>query len=89
MIPTWILALLTGLPGYMIIRAFWKRRRNARGCLGCGYDLTGNISGVCPECGAAVMMGGLEKTTAQLRHWVVFADVRSDGGVVGAKLLLL
>ena len=26
--------------------------RNARGlCLACGYDLTGNTSGVCPECG--------------------------------------
>jgi hypothetical protein len=28
------------------------RRRTARGrCLHGGYDLTGNISGVCPECG--------------------------------------
>ena len=26
--------------------------RWARGlCVGCGYDLTGNVSGVCPECG--------------------------------------
>jgi len=23
-------------------------------CKGCGYDLTGNVSGVCPECGAAI-----------------------------------
>lgn len=23
------------------------------GCTNCGYDLTGNVSGVCPECGAA------------------------------------
>lgn len=22
-------------------------------CRGCGYDLTGNVSGTCPECGAA------------------------------------
>jgi hypothetical protein len=22
-------------------------------CLRCGYDLTGNVSGVCPECGRA------------------------------------
>jgi hypothetical protein len=22
-------------------------------CMACGYDLTGNLSGVCPECGAA------------------------------------
>ena len=28
----------------------WRRRR--RGCcIVCGYNLTGNVSGVCPECG--------------------------------------
>jgi rubrerythrin len=24
-------------------------------CRKCGYDLTGNVSGVCPECGEAVV----------------------------------
>lgn len=24
-------------------------------CLHCGYDLTGNVSGVCPECGKPVL----------------------------------
>lgn len=35
---------------------WWRRlRRRRRGCcLACGYDLTGNVSGACPECGAAV-----------------------------------
>lgn len=36
----------------------WRRRRRLlreRGlCLDCGYDLTGNVSGVCPECGTEV-----------------------------------
>ena len=34
----------------------WQRRRHAaRGrCPACGYDLTGNASGTCPECGTAV-----------------------------------
>jgi hypothetical protein len=28
--------------------------RRKRGlCVGCGYDLTGNVSGVCPGCGGA------------------------------------
>lgn len=27
-------------------------------CAGCGYDLTGNVSGVCPECGASVSAAG-------------------------------
>jgi hypothetical protein len=35
--------------------ALWlRRRRRARRpgtCSTCGYDLTGNVSGVCPECG--------------------------------------
>lgn len=37
----------------------WRRRRAARRalrglCASCSYDLTGNITGVCPECGTAV-----------------------------------
>jgi len=28
----------------------WRRRRRGL-CVRCGYDLTGNVSGVCPECG--------------------------------------
>jgi uncharacterized paraquat-inducible protein A len=35
----------------------WLRRRDvlkSRGlCPACAYDLTGNVSGVCPECGTA------------------------------------
>jgi len=32
-----------------------KRRRRRSGlCVGCAYDLTGNESGVCPECGTEV-----------------------------------
>jgi hypothetical protein len=32
---------------------FWldRRRIPPHCCQGCGYDLTGNVSGVCPECG--------------------------------------
>ncbi len=28
----------------------WRRRRRGR-CVACGYDLRGNVSGTCPECG--------------------------------------
>lgn len=31
----------------------WRRRRRGV-CAKCGYDLTGNVSGVCPECGRKV-----------------------------------
>jgi len=37
----------------------WRRDRRIRPghCLKCGYDLTGNVSGVCPECGTAINPG--------------------------------
>lgn len=38
----------------------WARgssRRPRNGCTRCGYDLTGNVSGVCPECGTPVATG--------------------------------
>ena len=40
----------------------WNKRRKVgpNACSGCGYDLTGNESGVCPECGHAS-----ERETAQ------------------------
>jgi len=43
---------LTGLFGLALLRLFPARTR--AGVCGCGYDLTGNRSGVCPECGRAV-----------------------------------
>ena len=31
-----------------------RKPRGDRHCRKCGYDLTGNVSGVCPECGEAI-----------------------------------
>ena len=41
---------------YVLYRPNERRQeRQAKGqCVRCGYDLTGNVSGVCPECGAGV-----------------------------------
>jgi len=35
---------------------WWRRhrRRKAGLCFECGYDLTGNVSGICPECGTEI-----------------------------------
>jgi hypothetical protein len=47
-------------PVFVVMVVRWYRRdrraeRFYRGqCLTCGYSLTGNISGVCPECGTQV-----------------------------------
>jgi hypothetical protein len=34
-------------------REFRSLRRRRGLCVSCGYDLAGNVSGTCPECGAA------------------------------------
>jgi hypothetical protein len=38
---------------------FWQLRRERRAkrgrCLECGFNLTGNVSGVCPECGTEIV----------------------------------
>jgi hypothetical protein len=52
-IPLWIPFLISATPtGYL----FWLgRRRIPPGhCRKCGYNLTGNVSGVCPECGERI-----------------------------------
>ena len=56
-IPLWLpLALLLIYPSYAFIRGPHRRhRRRKKGlCLNCGYNLTGNVSGVCPECGERI-----------------------------------
>jgi hypothetical protein len=56
-LPFWIPAvLLAAWPMIGWGRPAWiRRRRWRRGlCLHCGYNLTGNTSGRCPECGTAI-----------------------------------
>ncbi len=51
--PFWIFAaVLLPYPAVAFIRGPFRRyRRQRKGlCVKCGYDLTGNVSGTCPEC---------------------------------------
>jgi hypothetical protein len=51
-VPDWFLLLLfSALPLGRAWRYLARRRRAAGQCAACGYDLTGNVTGVCPECG--------------------------------------
>ena len=52
-IPIWPLLLLLGLPAALL---WWSERwpRDEGRCARCGYDLTGNVSGRCPECGGRI-----------------------------------
>lgn len=58
--PAWQVAmvplLLALYPVIAFIRGPYRRMvRRRRGlCVGCGYDLTGNESGVCPECATKI-----------------------------------
>ena len=50
-IPLWPAALLAGIA--TIVFGYRSRRIPPGHCKACRYDLTGNISGVCPECGVS------------------------------------
>jgi hypothetical protein len=51
-VPIWILLVVAAIPTVSL----WRRgcRPPVGHCQRCGYDLTGNLSGVCPECGTNV-----------------------------------
>ncbi len=52
-LPLWIPLVLIALPTSVL---WWRDRRGVLPgyCQKCGYNLTGNISGRCPECGEAI-----------------------------------
>ena len=57
--PFWLLCVFLGsYPGWYVLvqrireREQWRWRRGL--CGACAYDLTGNESGVCPECGTRI-----------------------------------
>jgi len=54
--PFWMLITFTAAYPVWSLASFvwrWKKRRRLGLCRSCGYDLNGNVSGTCPECGTA------------------------------------
>lgn len=49
-VPLWIVLMFAGVGTGLLFRL---ARRPIPGHCPCGYDLTGNVSGTCPECGRA------------------------------------
>jgi hypothetical protein len=57
--PFWFLVCVTAtasVPSVNCCRRYLRKRRCVKQglCVKCGYNLTGNVSGVCPECGEKV-----------------------------------
>lgn len=53
-VPLWFVMLLTAALPALWVRHRLKHGRKLGFCARCGYNLTGNVSGVCPECGTAI-----------------------------------
>ena len=55
-IPCWLPTLLVGSATSLLWYHDRKHTRcSADSCQNCGYNLTGNTTGVCPECGGAII----------------------------------
>ncbi len=71
----WLVVAVTVVASWAILLAFRKTIRRVLWrvlrdhgipcCTSCGYDLTGNVSGICPECGEALRPDGKEGERAE------------------------
>ncbi len=62
----WAICLVVQFLWYYALAVLWIWLRDQRQpipghCANCGYDLTGNVSGRCPECGNTVEAGSSEQ----------------------------
>lgn len=74
-LPLWTLVVLGLVPVLSIaLTRTWQRLRRVEpnSCRRCGYNLTGNVSGVCSECGTAIP----PELQEQLRRIAVPKEIR-------------
>ena len=65
-----LLVFLVGTPAWGVLWAWlyvkWRNRllmsHPALDCVMCGYDLTGNVTGICSECGQKLLTAQIEQT---------------------------
>lgn len=70
--------------GFWAARRWWRWRRGR--CPACAYDLTGNVSGTCPECGRHVRWALRGWRTARIGQ-IGADDDDAVGGRAGAVLV--
>lgn len=51
-VPLWLPFVAASVAGLLLVGV--QRKHKPGRCSSCGYNLTGNVSGRCPECGAVV-----------------------------------
>ncbi len=86
-IPLWLPFVICALPSCLL---WWLDRRRTRAgfCVECGYDLTGNVSGRCPECGTPI--GVLEPPQrSRVRRVAKWAGLGLCGALLAAWLISL
>ncbi len=64
----WQIGVLASIYPLVMLLVLWRRKRfltcNPIACRNCFYDLTGNESGACPECGSAIPTDTAAQSTA-------------------------
>jgi len=65
-LPLWIPFILVAIPTLYLWRA--DRRIPPGHCQKCGYNLKGNVSGICPECGTNVTCSGTDQPPDPVSH---------------------
>lgn len=65
-IPMWLVLLVSTIVLLLVFLTWrWRTRSLPGHCLVCNYDLTGNLSGKCPECGTPIPQETKKQLKAQ------------------------
>lgn len=70
-----------GDPVYDESKAKPKKPEFMAVCLSCGYDMRGNQSGVCPECGEPFVFRDWERAVRDVKQQIT----EIEGGLLGAR----